>query len=115
LRDGTAVTLPDDQIEHSFGSHAKEWFGRATTNADRATWRNMINQAMNSKQIFPWVIKDSNGPRATMAVLTTIQDGSQLRNFVVEFYADNGEFATAFEPKGNQLTRMFQMLKIGGK
>jgi hypothetical protein len=115
LRDGTAITLPADQIEHSFGRHAADWFGRATTNADRETWTNMINGALQSKQVFDWVIKDSSGPRATVAVLTTIQDGNQLRNFVVEFYSDTGGFATAFEPKGSQLTRMFQVLKIGGK
>lgn len=119
LRDGTPVSLSEDRLDHSFNSvsqksglsHAQEWFGRPVTNADKQSWKNLINSAMKSKQVFPWSLKGTQ----TVAVLARFPYSNEMRYFVVQFYQDTGELATAFRPTPDQLNRMFELLKISGK
>lgn len=112
LRDGTAVKVTQDGLDHSFGRHAAEWFGRAVNDADKPAWNDLISQTMNSKQVFPWDLRG----RPTIAVLARLKyANTEMRYFVVQFYRDNGELATAFRPNPGQLDAMFKLLNIAGR
>src|SRR5579884_317702 len=109
LKNGLQVSLTEQGLEHSFDRHAAEWFGRNVTGADKPVWESLIRQAMNSSQIFDWDLRG----RPTIAVLSRLPYYDEMRYFVVQFYRDSGELATAFRPNSDQLPAMFRLLGIG--
>jgi hypothetical protein len=44
LRDGTPVTITEKGFNHSFDRHAKEWFGRSTTDADKPAEQQVLSR-----------------------------------------------------------------------
>src|SRR5579885_985522 len=109
LKNGLQVSLSEQGLSHSFSRHAAEWFGRLVTDADKPAWESLIRQAMNSSQIFDWDLRG----RSTIAVLSRLPYYDEMRYFVVQFYADSGELATAFRPNSDQLSAMFRLLRMG--
>jgi hypothetical protein len=91
-------------LEHSFDSHAAQWFGRAVTRETHfALWRELIERAAASGRVFPW----SSGTEATIAHLARIEN----KWFVVQFSRETGELVTAFIPNSSQLGAMLKLLK----
>jgi hypothetical protein len=97
-------------LDHSFDRHAAEWFGGVVTR-DRhfPIWRSMIERVSRSRNTFPWNLTG----RRTRAYLGRVPLESTQgpgRYFVVQFFEDTGELATAFRPNPEQLTVMFRLL-----
>jgi hypothetical protein len=91
-------------LNHSFDRHAAEWFGRAVArDTHYAVWRELIERVAASKQVFRW----STGPASTIAHLGQVEG----KWFVVQFYEETGELATAFIPNSSQLEAMLRILK----
>jgi len=95
-----------DGLQHSWGQHAHEWFGRkvnASTHLE--AWKVVLRRAARSTQILEW---DTNS-RPTVAHLARIEG----KWFVVQFWKQGdktGELATAFIPNQAQLGAMLRRL-----
>jgi len=94
-------TITDQGLEHSW-KHAKEWWGRSPTEADRAAWRGMIETAQQSTKTFPW----SANQLPTTAHLARIGG----RYFVAQFDRETGKLVTAFGPNSGQVRAMLKLL-----
>ena len=107
LLNSEAEIAAAENLEHSFDSHASEWFGRAVTRTgDWEAWRELVTRASRSKTWFEW----STGGDATYASLMKV--GNDW--LVVQFYKEGrnaGQFATAFRPNAGQLTAILRILK----
>jgi hypothetical protein len=89
------------ELEHSFDSHALEWFGRVVSKKTHMQlWRELIERVARSKQVFRWSLKDA----ATVAYLGRVEG----KYFVVQFFEETGELATAFVPSTSQVQRMLR-------
>ncbi len=66
-------------------------------------WRELVERGAQSTKVFPWTV----GASETVAHLARI-DG---KYFVVQFFKETGELATAFVPNSSQLTRMLALIK----
>jgi hypothetical protein len=92
-----------DGLNHSFDRHAAQWFGRQVARETHfAAWRAVIERAAASKTVFAW----SAGAAETVAHLAYI-DG---KPFVVQFFRETGELATAFVPNSDQLGAMLRLV-----
>jgi Domain of unknown function (DUF4157) len=90
-------------LNHSFDRHAAQWFGRQVARETHfAAWRALVERAAASKTVLAW----STGAADTIAHLAYI-DG---KPFVVQFFKETGELATAFVPNQDQLGAMLRML-----
>jgi Domain of unknown function (DUF4157) len=90
-------------LDHSFDRHAAQWFGRRVTrDTHMEAWRILIGRAAASRSLFPW----STGASETIAHLAQIEG----KYFVVQFYKETGDLATAFVPSSGQLREMFRLL-----
>jgi hypothetical protein len=91
-------------LDHSFDRHAAQWFGRVVPrDTHLALWRELIERATRSTQVFPW----STGAAKTVGHLARID----RKYFVVQFFEETGELATAFVPNGAQLREMLKLLR----
>jgi hypothetical protein len=109
---GQGAPGPDPRIdgtqglEHSWGQHAHEWFGRATRRSTHfEAWKALLKRAARSTQVFDW---DTNGT-ATTAHLARMEG----KWFVVQFWkegVDAGKLATAFIPNQTQLGAILRRL-----
>lgn len=93
--------ITEDGFDHSF-KHAKDWWGRTPTAADRAEWRRMVETALGSGKRFPW----SSGATPTTGHLARIGG----RYFVAQFDRETGALVTAFGPNPGQLRAMLKLL-----
>lgn len=88
-------------LEHSFDRHAAQWFGRTVSKATHfGVWRELIERISLSKQAFRWSVGDAS----TIAHLGQHEG----KYFVVQFFEETGELATAFVPSQSQLVRMLK-------
>ncbi len=94
-------TITDEGFDHSW-KHAKEWWGRTPTGADRDAWRQMILTAQRSTKRFPW------SAYGTPTTAHLIRVGG--RYFVAQFHRGTGDLVTAFGPNARQLPAMLRLL-----
>lgn len=95
--------LTAEGLNHSFDRHAAQWFGRQVARETHfVAWRALVERAAASKTVFAW----STGAADTIAHLAYI-DG---KPFVVQFFKETGELATAFVPNQDQLGAMLRLL-----
>jgi RHS repeat-associated protein len=95
--------ITKDGLEHSFGSHAKQWFGgEPKKSLQMDEWEGLIVRASKSKTIVEW---DSHGI-PTYAYLTKI-DGKW---FAAQFDRSTGDLVTAFVPNSGQVRAMLAKL-----
>ena len=100
---GLVRRITVDGLNHSFDRHAAQWFGREVSRATHfAPWRALIERGAASKSVFAW----STGAAETIAHLSYIEG----KPFVVQFFRETGELATAFVPNSDQLEAMLRML-----
>lgn len=93
-------------LDHSFDRHAAEWFGRAVSRETHfAAWRELVERVAASRHTFPWSLRGAT----TIAHLGRLE--GKGRYFVVQFFEETGELATAFTPNPGQLREMFKLLK----
>ena len=96
-------------LQHSFDSHAAQFFGHDVSAAsDMAAWQRIVERGAQSRQVVPWSV----GGSPTIAHLAQI-DGKQI---LVQFFADGprmGELATAFVPNQSQLSAIYALLRAG--
>jgi hypothetical protein len=93
--------ITQEGLKHSFDRHALEWFGRHVGKETHMhLWRALIERVARSKQVFRWSVGDA----ATIAHLGRVEG----KYFVVQFFEETGELATAFVPSRSQLQRMLQ-------
>ena len=97
-----APEITDAGFDASF-THAKDWWGRPTTAADRAEWRTMIETARGSAKSFPWCAEG----KPTTARLSQVGG----KYFVAHFDRAKGDLVTAFEPSPHQLAAMRKLSK----
>jgi hypothetical protein len=91
-------------LDHSFDRHAAQWFGRAVSRETHlAAWRELVERVAASKQTFPWSV----GAAKTIGHLGRVEG----KYFVVQFFEETGELATAFVPNAAQLREMLKLLK----
>lgn len=90
-------------LDHSFDSHAAEWFGRPVKRSDKmGEWNGLIERTAGSSKVVPW----SSGPTLTNAHMARI-DGKW---FVAQFDRSSGELVTAFAPNSGQVGAMLNLL-----
>lgn len=89
-------------LQHSFGRHSAQWFGRPVGAGKADEWADLIDRASRSGKVFSW----SSGSTATQAHLARI-DGKW---FVAQFDRETGDLVTAFVPTNKQLTAMLRLL-----
>jgi hypothetical protein len=95
------ITL--EGLNHSFDRHAAQWFGREVPRATYfAAWRALVERGAASRAVFAW----SSGAADTIAHLSYIEG----KPFVVQFFRETGELATAFVPSENQYRAMLRLL-----
>jgi hypothetical protein len=103
-KSGFVRRITEERIEHTFLEKAALWFGRPVSKTrDWVAWRQLIEYVANSKQVFRW----SSGAHSTIAHLGRVEG----KWFVVQFYEETGELATAFIPNSSQLEAMLRILK----
>jgi hypothetical protein len=91
-------------LDHSFDRHAAQWFGRTVSRETQyAAWRELVERVAASKQTFPWSV----GAARTIGHLGKVEG----KYFVVQFFEETGELATAFIPNASQLREMLKLLK----
>jgi hypothetical protein len=91
-------------LNHSFDRHAAQWFGRAVKRETHmGLWRALIERTAASAKTFPW----STGAAETIGHLAQVEG----KWFVVQFFKETGELATAFVPNSKQLASMLRLLK----
>jgi len=98
-----ARRVTTDGLNHSFDRHAAQWFGgtvRRETHFE--AWRQLIERAMTSSNVFPW----SLGASKTVGHLAQIEG----KFFVVHFFEETGELATAFVPSQRQVTQIMLLI-----
>ena len=101
---GFVRKITQDALIQTFDKHAAEWFGRVVSRETHyAAWRQLVEQVAVSKQIFAW----STGAAKTIAHLGRVEG----KYFVVQFYEETGELATAFVPRPHQLRAMLKVLR----
>ncbi|MGE6761489.1 DUF4157 domain-containing protein [Corallococcus interemptor] len=101
---GLVRKLTKAGLDHSFDRHAAQWFGRVVSRETHlGLWRELIERAMQSSKVFPW----STGASKTVAHLARV-DG---KYFVVQFFEETGELATAFVPNAAQLREMLKLIQ----
>ncbi|WP_344844083.1 RHS repeat-associated core domain-containing protein [Kribbella ginsengisoli] len=89
-------------LQHSFGRHAEQWFGREVGASKMGEWSALIQRASQSGKVFPW----SSGSTLTQAHLARI-DGKW---FVAQFDRTTGDLVTAFVPNNKQVSAMLRLL-----
>jgi len=98
-----AVRVTEERLVVTFDKHAAQWFGRSVSKSTHFdAWRQLIQRATTSNQIFPW----STGPFPTIAKMAEIEG----KTFVVQFFQETGELATAFVPTQRELKHMLAAL-----
>jgi hypothetical protein len=91
-------------LDHSFDRHSVQWFGRVVSRETHFTaWSKLIERVSASKLIFPWSV----GASKTIGHLGRVEG----KYFVVQFFEETGELATAFVPNSTQLREMLKLLK----
>jgi hypothetical protein len=91
-------------LDHSFDRHAAQWFGRTVSrNTHMVAWRELVERVAASSQTFPW----STGAAKTIGHLGRVEG----KYFVVQFFEETGELASAFVPNSRQLREMLKLLK----
>jgi Domain of unknown function (DUF4157) len=91
-------------LDHSFDRHAAQWFGRAVSRQSHfGFWRELIERVALSGQTFPWSV----GAARTIGHLGRVEG----KYFVVQFFEETGELATAFVPNASQLREMLKLLR----
>lgn len=102
---GIVCRITEQGLAHSFDRHAAQWFGR---NVAREThlhlWRDLVQRATATGRVFPWSLREF----PTVARLAYIEG----KPFVVQFFRETGEIATAFVPNSNQLREMARLLML---
>jgi hypothetical protein len=97
--------ITEDGLAHSFDRHAAEWFGRQVgRNTHLAIWREMVEKGAASSKVFPWSLRQFE----TIARLTYIEG----KPFVVQFFRETGELASAFKPNSGQLREMLRLIDL---
>jgi hypothetical protein len=92
-------------LEHSFDSHAAQFFGRSVGRATHfELWRKVVEQGAKSSLVFPWTLRGSR----TIAHLATIEG----KQFVVHFFEETGELASAFVPTTRQVRAMRRLIDL---
>ena len=100
---GMVRRITQHGLDHSFGSHAAEWFGREVPRTTHfAAWRALVERGAASRTVFAW----STGAADTIAHLSYIEG----KPFVVQFFRETGELATAFIPNPDQYRAMLRLL-----
>ena len=100
-----ARKITEERLIKTFEDHAAEFFGRSVRRTTHfELWRQMIERAARSTQVFPWSVKGNN----TIAHLATIEG----KPFVVEFFEETGELATAFVTGPRQLRNMLKVIAL---
>jgi hypothetical protein len=100
---GLVRRITQHGLDHSFGSHAAQWFGRQVPHTTHfAAWRALVERGAASRTVFAW----STGAADTIAHLSYIEG----KPFVVQFYRETGELATAFMPNPDQYRAMLRLL-----
>jgi hypothetical protein len=100
-----ARSITEEGLSHSFDRHAAQWFGRVVDRSTHYTlWRQVIERAMQSTQVFPWSV----GATKTIAHLATIEG----KPFMVQFSKETGELVTAFVPSQRQLKAARGLLEL---
>ncbi|MQA94273.1 MAG: hypothetical protein GEV11_06325 [Streptosporangiales bacterium] len=95
--------ITDHGLNHSFGRHAEQWFGRGVKDADKAAWKSLLERGLKSNKIVPW----KTGSQATHLRLSRV-DG---KYFAVQTHPTTGDVVTAFVPNQKQLNQILGMLK----
>ena len=97
------ITL--EGLNHSFDRHAAQFFGRTVNRETHfALWRGLVERGAQSSQVFPWTL----GVNKTIAHLTFVEG----KPFVVHFFEESGNLASAFVPSGRQLRSMLQLIAL---
>jgi len=103
LPEGYKPDITERGLAHSFGSHAREWFGGEPTHtANMEEWKSLIERAAGSSKVIPW----SSGSTRTYAYLARI--GGKW--FAAQFDRTTGELVTAFRPNNGQVGAMLRLL-----
>jgi hypothetical protein len=92
-------------LQHSFDSHAAQWFARHGGTLSIAKWQELIETASKSTKVVDW----STGADKTIGKLARI-DGNKW--FFVQFFKEGpraGELATAFIPNADQLGAILRL------
>jgi hypothetical protein len=100
---GYLPKITDHGLAHSFGGHAKQWFGRETSAADQETWKQLVERATRSREIVAWSAKRT----PTFGHLARIEG----KYFFVQFDQRTGDLVTAFVPNNSQLTAILRKLR----
>ncbi len=93
-------------LQHSFDSHAAQWFARHGGTPSIAKWQELIETASKSTKVVDW----STGADKTIGNLARI-DGNKW--FFVQFFKEGpraGELATAFIPNADQLGAILRLI-----
>lgn len=94
-------------LDHSFDSHAAQWFGREVPRETHfSKWQKLIERASQSSKTVPWSV----GGDETIGHLARIEG----KNLFVQFFTSGpraGELATAFVPKQSQLSEIYRLLR----
>ena len=97
------ITL--EGLNHSFDRHAAQFFGRSVTRETHfQLWRGIVERAAQSSQVFPWTL----GANKTIAHLATIEG----KQFVVHFFEESGNLASAFVPTSKQVRAMLKLIEL---
>jgi len=95
--------ITEEGLNHSFGRHAAQWFGRPVSrSAKMDEWAGLIERASGSSKIVPW----SSGATQTNAYLARI--GGKW--FAAQFDRESGDLVTAFVPNNGQIGAMLRLL-----
>ncbi|WP_314906609.1 hypothetical protein, partial [Propionibacterium acidifaciens] len=98
-----AEHITPERLQHSFDRHAAQWFGgdpQFSTHGE--AWQQLIERATQSTKIVPW----STGGSETVAHIARIEG----KNFLVQYYQETGDLATAFVPNNRQVSEILERL-----
>jgi Domain of unknown function (DUF4157) len=96
--------ITDYGVEHSFDEHASIWFGRNVTKKTHLPiWRKYIEIAQRSGKVFPSSLRG----RDVVGHLSRIEG----KWFAAYFDLETGELATAFMPRGEQLSTILRLIQ----
>jgi len=100
-----ARNITIEGLNHSFDRHAAQFFGRTVSRETHfQLWRGLVERGVQSTQVFPWTL----GANRTIAHLTFIEG----KPFVVHFFEESGNLASAFVPSAKQLRSMLRLIAL---
>ncbi len=100
-----ARNITIEGLNHSFDRHAAQFFGRTVSRETHfELWRGLVERGAQSTQVFSWTL----GANKTIAHLSFIEG----KPFVVHFFEESGNLASAFVPSAKQLRSMLRLIAL---